>query len=91
MNKKLEIQIVAHAKDILPTKNGILLEQNLKFARETVLFDALRRHTSLVEIKQGYPENDNVKVDLDLDIVVLSRARFNELKENETNYKSLQN
>jgi len=81
MHKKLEIEIQSHVKEDMRTKNGIVGESSLKFAKENLLYSAIRQYSYLVEDKKTYPVDGISKVDLDLDIVILSRARFIELKE----------
>jgi len=73
----------------LNTLNGILNEDNLQFAKRTLLMDAIREHTDLVKTKQHYPHNDIADVDLTLDVVIMSRKQYDKLKEESSNYKSL--
>lgn len=63
----------------LNTNNGILNEDNLKFAKQTLLFDTIREHVELVKTKQGYPHNDISDVDMEINCVVMSRKRYNKL------------
>ena len=63
----------------LNTNNGILNEDNLKFAKQTLLFDTIREHVELVKTKQGYPNNDISDVEMTIDCVVISRKRYNKL------------
>ena len=63
----------------LNTNNGILNEANLKFAKQTLLFDTIREHVELVKTKQHYPQNDISDVDMEIDCVVMSRKRYNKL------------
>lgn len=91
MNKKMEIEITAHAKEVLRTTNGIVPEDNLRFAKENLLFSSLRVYSYLVEDKKSYPQDDKTNVDLDLDIIILSRARYNEMKEHENRYLEICN
>ena len=65
----------------LNTLNGILNEDNLQFAKRTMLFDCIREHTDLVKTKQGYPENDISDVEMEIDCVVMSRKRYEKLIE----------
>ena len=60
----------------LNTLNGILNEDNLQFAKRTMLFDCIREHTDLVKTKQGYPNNDISDVEMEIDCVVMSRRRY---------------
>lgn len=63
----------------LNTNNGILNEANLKFAKQTLLFDAVREHIKLVKTKQHYPHNDISDVDMTIDCVIISKKRYNKL------------
>lgn len=63
----------------LNTNNGILNEANLKFAKQTLLFDTIREYVELVKTKQHYPQNDISDVDMEIDCVVMSRKRYNKL------------
>lgn len=81
MHNKLEIEIHSHVKEEMRTKNGMVGESSLKFAKENLLYAAIRQYSYLVEDKKSYPVDGKTKVELDLDVVILSRARFNELKD----------
>lgn len=59
--------------------SGTMNQQNLDFAKRTMLFDVIREHTDLVKTKQGYPNNDISDVDMEIDCVVMSRKRYNKL------------
>jgi len=63
----------------LNTNNGILNEANLKFAKQTLLFDTIREHIELVKTKQHYPQNNISDVDMEIDCVVMSRKRYEKL------------
>ena len=63
----------------LNTNNGILNEDNLKFAKQTLLFDTLREHIELVKTKQHYPHNDISDVEMEIDCVVMSKKKYNDL------------
>ena len=51
--------------------SGTMNQQNLDFAKRTMLFDVIREHTDLVKTKQGYPNNDISDVEMELDIVII--------------------
>ena len=59
--------------------SGTMNQQNLDFAKRTMLFDVIREHTDLVKTKQGYPNNDISDVEMEIDCVVMSRKRYNDL------------
>jgi len=69
MNK--DIRVYSKKTHSLNTLNGILNEKNLEFAKQTMLFDAMREHTSLIKTKQHYPHNDISDVEMELDIVII--------------------
>ena len=56
--------------------SGTMNQQNLDFAKRTMLFDCIREHTDLVKTKQGYPNNDISDVEMEIDCVVMSRRRY---------------
>ena len=86
MNNDLHIK-----KDIVHSLNinnsGTLNEQNLQFAKRTLLFDALREHANeLVKHKQSYPKNDLSDVKLSLDIVILDTKTYSKILKVLQNY-----
>ena len=56
--------------------SGTMNQQNLDFAKRTMLFDCIREHTDLVKTKQGYPNNDISDVEMEIDCVVMSRKKY---------------
>ena len=79
MNK--DIIINNKAVRVIPTKNGIPNEMNLKFCKETFFHDSLRNHYNLVGISQSYPINERSDVTMTLDIAIMSKARYDKLIE----------
>ena len=59
--------------------SGTMNQQNLDFAKRTMLFDVIREHTDLVKTKQGYPNNDISDVEMEIDCVIMSRKKYNDL------------
>lgn len=59
--------------------SGTMNQQNLDFAKRTMLFDVIREHTDLVKTKQGYPNNDISDVEMEIDCVVMSRKRYDKI------------
>ena len=59
--------------------SGTMNQQNLDFAKRTMLFDTIREHTNLVKTIQGYPNNDISDVDMTIDCVIINRKRYNKL------------
>jgi len=77
MNK--EIIIHKELKHSVCTLNGIMNESNLEFTKRTMIFDALRNHTDLVDTFQHYPVDDISDVDMTLDVVIMSKKRYDKL------------
>jgi hypothetical protein len=63
----------------MPTKNGVLNEENVSFVQRTVLFDALRSNKDLVKYKQGYPLDEMSNVSFKVEFMILSMDRYKEL------------
>ncbi len=59
--------------------SGTMNQQNLDFAKRTMLFDVIREHTDLVKTKQGYPNNDISDVEMEIDCVIMSRKKYDKL------------
>jgi predicted RecB family nuclease len=74
----------------MPTKNGVLNEENVSFVQRTVLFDALRGHKDLVKYRQDYPLNEASSVEFKTDFMILSIDRYMELlaMSGESKYKT---
>jgi hypothetical protein len=79
MNK--DIIINNNAVRFIPTKNGIPNEMNLKFCKETFFYDSLRNHYDLVGISQSYPVDERSEITMTLDVVIISKARYDRLIE----------
>jgi len=91
MNKKFEKSIGYSHLESFETKNGLVSEDNIRFAKENILFDAMRHMTEIVETTFSYPEDNRTHVRFDLDVVILSRSRYQEMKDHEDKYISLCN
>ena len=91
MNPKREIEIREVMKDTLPAKNGVIHQDHIDGLKEKMLRDTISKYYYLVEKKNTYPQNNEVNVEFEIDLVLLTRARFNELKETEMNYLKLCN
>lgn len=59
--------------------SGTMNQNNLDFAKRTMLFDLFRDQTGLIKSKQSYPNNDISEVELTIDCVVVNRKRYNKL------------
>ena len=62
-----------------PTKNGIVDETSLEFAKKTFLFDTVRNLSHIVRTQSRYPENDSTTVDMFIDVVIMDRQKYDEL------------
>lgn len=62
--------------------SGTMNQQNLDFAKRTMLFDTIREHIDLVKTVQGYPYLDISDVDMEIDCVVMSRKKYDKLMKN---------
>lgn len=91
MNPKLEVEVTGHDKVKVATNNGLVHEETIRDLKQDLLFDALEQFHYLVEIKKSYPTNNETELQLDLDIILMSRARFMELKDIENKYLRLCN
>ena len=67
--------------------SGTMNQQNLDFAKRTMLFDCIREHTELVKTKQGYPNNDISDVEMEIDCVIMSRKRYDLLTKFHKSFK----
>jgi hypothetical protein len=67
----------------LYTQEKNLMEDTLTFVKNTALFDAIRGNTHLVKEKVNYPKDNKVTIDLDVDLVVMTREEFNKWNKNE--------
>jgi hypothetical protein len=59
--------------------SGTMNQQNLDFAKRTLLFDAIREHEQLVKTTQHYPQGDISDVDMEIDCVIMSRKKYDKL------------
>ena len=64
--------------------SGTMNQDNLDFAKRTMLFDLFRDKIDLIKSKQGYPNNDISEVELTIDCVVVNRKRYKTLVELES-------
>jgi hypothetical protein len=63
--------------------NEGLNEGHLQFEKNTLLFDSIRNHEELIKVKKEYPKNDIQDIELDLDLVVMTRDQFDKIFSNE--------
>lgn len=62
-----------------PVYNDGLNESNLEFEKQTMLFDAIRPQTKLVNTTKHYPKNDSMNIDLELDLVIITSKEYNDI------------
>lgn len=76
-----DIRIYGEQKHSLNINNsGTLNQQNLQFAKKTMLFDLLREHADeLIKSKQYYPENDISDVELKADFVIMGTEVYRKI------------
>ena len=91
MNPKLEVEVKGHDKVKVATNNGLVHEETIRDLKQDLLFDSLEKFHYLVEVKKSYPTNNETELQLDLDLILLSRSRYQELKEIEAKYLRLCN
>lgn len=78
-----DVKIYAESEHTVNINNEGMNEDNLLFAKRTMMFNAIRNHTDLITEENFYPEKDMEKIMLILDIVILDRSRYNRLLEAE--------
>ena len=74
-----DVFIYGENKHTINTLNGVLNEDNLALAKRTLLFDAFRQHIDIVSARQHYPKNDLSEVELKIDVVLMSRKKYERL------------
>lgn len=72
-----------------PVYNDGLNESNLEFEKQTILFDAVRSQTKLVNTTKHYPKDNSMNIDLELDLVIMKISEYEKLKEYQSMYESL--
>lgn len=63
------------------TANGVVSEDALQFAKQTLLFNAVRNLTHLVKHRSDYPNNTTTDVDFKFEAVLVDTKRYNKLLE----------
>jgi hypothetical protein len=61
------------------TTNGVVSEDALKFAKQTLLFNAVRNLTSLVQHRSDYPTKTTTDVDFKFEAVLVDKKRYDTL------------
>lgn len=76
-----DIRIYSEVTHPLNLNNsGTLNEQNLQFAKKTMLFDLLRNHADeLIRHKQHYPQGDISDVELKADFIIMSTKNYSKM------------
>ena len=89
MDKKQILELIedvdtvfSTAVDAIDTNNGILNRQYLESRKRKLFYDATAHLIyNLVEVEQGYPENNISDVKLTADFVVIKREDFELIKQ----------
>lgn len=61
------------------TTNGVVSEDALKFAKQTLLFNAVRNLTHLVKHRSDYPTQTTTDVDFKFEAVLVDKDRYESL------------
>lgn len=61
------------------TTNGVVSEDALKFAKQTLLFNAVRNLTHLVKHRLDYPTQTTTDVDFKFEAVLIDKERYESL------------
>lgn len=61
------------------TTNGVVSEDALKFAKQTLLFNAVRNLTNLVQHRSDYPTKTTTDVDFKFEAVIVDKERYESL------------
>lgn len=61
------------------TTNGVVSDDALKFAKQTLLFNAVRNLTNLVKHRSDYPTQTTTDVDFKFEGVIIDKARYESL------------
>jgi len=85
-----DLRIQGESTVVIPTKNGVLGEENVNFAKRTLLFESIMSHKDLVKMKQKYPLDEKSEVQFKTDFMILSIDRYMELlaMSGESKYKT---
>lgn len=59
--------------------SGGTSESLIEMAKKTLLFDVMRNHTELVTDRRAYPVDEEQKIHLTTDFVILTREEYNNL------------
>ena len=54
---------------------------NLKFMKNTLLFDTIRNNDHLVKSRQHYPKQDLIDISLEVDLIIISKEEFDKIFE----------
>lgn len=59
------------------------LEEELRFQKDTILFDSIRGKDNLVKVTSEYPSDNKLVMNLEVDLVIMTRSQFDKLNKNE--------
>lgn len=89
MNK--EVLISSHTKQKFNTKNGLIDVQDISSGKRELIYHVADKLEQFVTYKQEYPTDDTSLVSFDLDVVVVSRSRYEEFLKMESKYLAFNN
>lgn len=89
MNK--EVLISTHTKQKFNTKNGLIDVQDISNGKKELICDIADKLEQFVTHRQEYPTDETSLVSFDLDVVVVSRSRYDELVKMESKYLAFNN
>lgn len=61
------------------TTNGVVDEDRLTFAKQTLIFDSLRDKTETVSHRSDYPGNTSTNIEFKIDVVLVDAYRYSQL------------
>jgi hypothetical protein len=61
------------------TTNGVVDEDRLNFAKQTLIFDTFRDKTNIVNYRSDYPGNTSTSIEFKIDVVLVDAYRYKQL------------
>ena len=71
--------IKLHNKQILPSKSGIVSEQNLRLAKEIFLQNAIEQLLDFVKVDYEYPTDDSQELQFSINVRVEEELSLNRI------------
>lgn len=75
----MSVRIKNEKIEYLKVYDNGLSEANLEFAKKSLLFDTIRNCTDFIKVTKEYPEDGKQKINLSLDVIVMSVVEYDEL------------